>query len=363
MSFDLKHLLSSRKFLPFYIDRRNIDEELLGPVAVEFHWTSFCNYSCVHCSYGSRRQMRSKLTRNVIEATINDLLHLKTRAVYLSGGGEPTTIKAWDKYAWKLINNGIQVALITNGVCLSESHRKLLEHINYIAVSVYSSDMNEYRSITGGDFFRKQFKLPSIIGRENESVIGARCVLNGINYKRVVSIYEKVMESGYDYIIFIPAVDYEDNEVSLRKDEALLLRDILDENIERFDLSRTNVDRLRVRGVAHYKTGNYLENLSVVPTECKAIAIRGNAFINYDGGVYLCQPHIGDIRYCIGNVNETRFVELWNSGRHNEVVTTLHEQFCQGLCKNCRSIEFNQTAYEYDVNPEIVHKIPEDVFI
>lgn len=361
----LKLLLSVDKFLPIYIERKDIDKSLVGPVAVELHWTAICNYNCIHCSYGSRLQTKDRLSEDVIKSVIDDLIKLKTRSVYLSGGGESTTVKGWDRYVQLLTNQGIEVALITNGIALQKSDVDILRKMNYIAISIYSTDEAEYNQITGGHFFKKQFELPSIIKHESSrTIVGARCVLNNVNYKRVVSIYQQAMSAGFDYIIFIPAVDYEGAENGLRLEEMNITKGILEKHYNLFDFSKTNVDELIKKDIHYYEKSDYRKTYESSDTViCKAIEIRGNAFINYDGGVYLCQPHIGDKRYCIGNVNESRFTEIWNSEQHLQVIDFLQQQFARGLCKNCRSIKFNKVAYEYDNNPSPLLGIAEDNFI
>jgi radical SAM protein with 4Fe4S-binding SPASM domain len=342
---DLKELLSPLKFLPLYAERSRGDAAVLPPLAVELHWTSTCNYNCVHCSYGSRRQTKGSLSSTVIKPLVKDLIDLGTEAVYLSGGGEPTTFPNWAGYALELLAGGIEVALITNGVAVRQEHLAVLRRMNYIAVSVYSTDEKEYRTITGGGAFQKQFALPSLLGEApSDTVVGARCVLNSINYRSVSRIYRQAISAGFAYIIFIPAVDYEKRKVALQDAEIAEVEKILRQDYGLFDLSKTNLDVLLKRGVSHYFAADYREGLAVPPAHCSAISIRGNAFVNFDGGVYLCQPDIGDETYAIGNLNRTGFREMWNSTRHRDIIDRLDARFAQGLCRNCRSIAFNRAA-------------------
>jgi len=361
---NLKYLLSNKKFVPICLRRKFLNKRELGPVAAELHWTSVCNYNCIHCSYGNRRQLREELSGEVINSIIEDLIALNVKGVYLSGGGEPTAFSGWDQYAIELMNHGVEVALITNGVILKESHLPALRRMNYIAVSLYSTDEKEYKEITGGKIFAKQFLIPPLLKQEpSDTVIGARCVFNKINYKSVVSIYQSAMKAGFDYIIFIPAIDYEGTGVELHRDEISFLQELLMKNYDQFDVTKTNVDSLIKRKSHYYEPAGYLALSRNAHEGCKAIQIRGNTFINYDGGVYLCQPYIGDERYCIGNVNRLRLSDIWNSQRHLDVIERLNQNFASGLCKNCRSIAFNVAADEYDNVQKIFPETIKDVFI
>ena len=140
MSFkSLDILLNPNKIIPHYDNRYGSNKSILGPISAEFHWTSNCNYDCTHCSYGSRRQTTNYLKEDIIESLIQDLTDMDCKAVYLSGGGEPTIIKKWDAYAKQLIDNDVEVALITNGVAIRDKHIEIVRKMNYIAISVYST--------------------------------------------------------------------------------------------------------------------------------------------------------------------------------------------------------------------------------
>lgn len=344
---NLATLLDSNKIIPHY---ESIREKIfngggdilnsLPPIAAEFHWCASCNYNCVHCSYGQRRQNKSRLSPEVITQTIKDLSSLGTKAAYISGGGEPTTLSKWHNYAQMMLDSQMEVALITNSVAIKPEHYELLRKFNYIAVSVYSTKEEQYKAIVGSHHFEGQFSLPKKLKNEDSKlIVGARCVINGINYQEIFNTYKKAMEEGFDYIIFIPAVDYEKRSIDLSEEQKQSVLKQIENGLSHIDPATTNLINVKNNGVGHYGS-TYLPKLqkSVL---CNAIAMRSNVFINYDGEVYLCQPLIGNKEYSLGNLNEQRFLDLWNAKRHNEVIAKLHEKFAKGACENCRAISYN----------------------
>ncbi|WP_233706684.1 radical SAM/SPASM domain-containing protein [Helicobacter marmotae] len=338
-----------------------IEINSLPPIALEFHWCASCNYNCIHCSYGQRRQNKSRLSHEVITQTIEDLKTLGTKAVYLSGGGEPTTLSKWESYAQSLIDSQIEVALITNSVAIKPQHYELLRQFNYIAVSVYSTKEEQYKAIVGANHFQGQFELPSKLKvADSKLIVGARCVINSINYKEIFNTYQKAMQKGFDYIIFIPAVDYEKRRIDLSQEQKEDVLNQIEKGLSQINPATTNLLNVRNNGISHYGA-SYLPKLkkSVI---CNAIMMRSNAFVNYDGEVYLCQPLIGDKLYSLGNLNEKRFKDLWNSPRHNEVIARLHEKFAKGACENCRAISYNISIDRalQSIKPDI---IPNDNFL
>lgn len=346
----LQTLLDPGKIIPFYQERNGGGVLPLAPIAVEIHWTSKCNYNCYHCSYGSRRQSRNALTQPVIASLIDDLIEMGCQATYLSGGGEPTVLENWDSHASRLMSSGMEVALITNSVAIRDHHLPIVRQMNYVAVSVYSTNEMRYREITGGHSFANQFSLPEQIkANPTSTIVGARCVINKFNFDEIDLIYSKAMAAGFDYIIFIPAVDYEDRNVGLDKNEIAFVKRKISAVPGFYDPDKTNAVGLLQKNVSHYQPRNYLDDLPTSPPAgCKAIEIRSGAFVNYDGGLYLCQPDIGNQAYAIGNLFEKRFVEIWGGARHLQVIKKLHERYSNGACRSCRAIAFNQNMYKYD---------------
>ena len=365
MSFsDLSILLSSKKVIPFYQERKSKSFENCYPISAEIHWTSNCNYDCIHCSYGSRRKSTNYLKKDIIETLIKELVSVRCKAVYLSGGGEPTMIKNWSIYADQLMLNNVEVALITNGVAIQEQYIPTVQKMNYIAISIYSTKEERYKAITESNFFDRQFSLPKEIKKKDSKVIvGARCVLNKINYDELYEIYHAAMEAEFDYIIFIPAIDYEGKGEILEKKWNECIKIIIKDNIDKFDHKRTNVKSLLNKSISHYSKTTYLNDIKYVTNECCSIKIGSNVFFNYDGGVYLCQPDIGNKELEVGNLNDNCFIDIWNSPRHKEVINILNVRWSNGHCQNCRSIAYNKAIYSCHESPSVVNESNIDYFL
>jgi radical SAM protein with 4Fe4S-binding SPASM domain len=366
MSFkSLDVLLNPNKIIPHYDSRINAAKKIDFPISAEFHWTSNCNYDCTHCSYGSRRQTTNYLTNKVIEKLIQDLIDMGCKAVYLSGGGEPTIVKKWDVYTDKLVSGGVEVALITNGVAVRDKHLDSIRKMNYIAVSVYSTKENRYKEITGSKFFDQQFSLPKKINNcKSYSIVGARCVLNKTNYDELYEIYCAAIDAGFDYIIFIPAVDYEGTGIFLEDRWIEYVQNKIRKMFDKFDHTRTNVKSLLEKKVNHYIGSNYLDSITSAGSElCSAIKIGSGVFFNYDGGVYLCQPDIGNKELEIGNLNDNNFMDIWGSNRHYEVIKMLNKRWSSGNCKSCRSIAFNKAINDHCSDPINTNTVDIDYFL
>lgn len=345
---DLRNLLNPAKFLPAYLERKDRDPLGLAPYSVEFHLTSTCNYNCCHCSYGTRNRAGTFVRPKRIELLLEDLTGpLRPRGVYFSGGGEPTTLKGWDGYIQRLADSGVRTALVTNASLLGQRHLPALARLDYLAVSIYSPNQETYKKITGGDRFAAQFEIPAMVKAVAPKVtVGARNVINPHNHAQVPDIYRLAMQAGYDYVIFIPEIDYEKRGLALSAQEVETLLDICPRADA--DPAKTNLTGLVANRFGYYR--DFQDICGQI--DCLAARLRTNAFVNYDGGVYLCQPLIGNQDYCVGNINEKRLAEIWNSKRHQAVVEALSGRWRAGQCENCRSGSHNRAALEYQKAPE-----------
>lgn len=322
------------------------------PHSVELHLTAGCNFRCLHCSYAKRNATRSQVAKDVVDRLIADLTGpVKPRGVYFSGGGEPTIMPGWEGYMARCLDAGIEAALVTNGSLLKARHMGLLSRLSYMAVSIHSPDRAVHARITGGPGFDAQFSLPGKVKAQGTGVIvGARCVLNAQNYAQAAEIYRVAMGAGYDYVIFIPAVDYERRGLALDARQVAALGDMAVNG--NFDENFTNFHALARRSFGYYAREAGSSPGAPGPVgPCQAVRLGATAFINYDSRVYTCQPNIGRREAAIGDLRERPLSAFWGGRRHRAVAEKLCAEYRAGACSNCRAIAYNRVVQEYEVAP------------
>ena len=118
-----RDLLNSNKILFHYgkmledISRGRTD---FNPVAIEIHPTAMCNHRCTHCSYKERNESRASIRKDVMDQLVNSIIKMGIRAVYFSGGGEPTLYPGLREYIEKLYAHKVECSIITNGSCFAQ---------------------------------------------------------------------------------------------------------------------------------------------------------------------------------------------------------------------------------------------------
>ncbi len=304
------------------------------PIAVEIHPTAMCNHRCVHCSYKERNESRATLSHTVMSDLIRSIIKMGVRAVYFSGGGEPTLFPNLSDYIQRLSDNNVECSIITNGSCFEQMNLiPIADRLNYIAVSVPAVDKQTFNEITGTDNLERVLSLPGKIKLwhgEKSPIIGSRVILTNKNYKKVNEFLSIIKENGFDYALFKIVRDYEDNGQGLRPDEEKELKDEILQCVD-VDKNFTNIHSI----FEYRKKPDFIN-------KCWVNQFGMIANVSTDGKVYPNIVEIDKEDFCIGDLYRQSLDEMWNSERHKAVKQRSNEKCGRGECKNCRAISYNQ---------------------
>lgn len=331
-----RDLLNSSKILFHYgkmLEDISKGKEKFFPIAIEIHPTAVCNHRCIHCSYKERNENRLSLSAKVMDELIDSIVTMNIRAVYFSGGGEPTLYPNLSGYIEKLFDHGVECSIITNASCFEEMGLiPIAGKLNYIAISVPAIDEETYKTITGTDNMEKVLSLPSKIKKfhaENSPILGSRVVLTNKNYRCIEDFLKIIKEREFDYVLFKIVRDYEDNGQGLSQEEEQYLRTVIQEH-EEIDVNFTNL-----RSIFNYRKAPEFIN------KCWTNQYGMLANVSTDGRVYPNIVEIDKEEFCIGNLYETKLEKMWNSKQHEKVKEKSNAKWLSGECKNCRAIAYN----------------------
>ena len=331
-----KDLLNSSKILFHYgkmLEDVSKGREDFNPVAIEVHPTAVCNHRCIHCSYKERNENRASLSPEVMERLVDSIIAMNIRAVYFSGGGEPTLYPGLKDYITKLYAHGVECSIITNATAFEEVGLiPIADKLNYIAISVPGIDEETFQVITGTGNMEKALSIPGKIKayhKENSPIIGSRIVLTNKNYKCVKDFLRIIKEREFDYALFKIVRDYEDNGQGLTKTEEEYLKKEIQE-CEGCDENFTNL-----KSIFNYRKLPEFEN------KCWVNQFGMIANVSTDGRVYPNIVEIDKEEFCIGNLYEMTLEEMWNSEQHKKVKELSNAKWLSGECKNCRAMAYN----------------------
>jgi len=273
-----------------------------------------------------------------MDKLVDSIIHMGIRAVYFSGGGEPTLYPGLYGYIERLCDHGIECSVITNGSCFEQMGlMQVAGRLNYIAVSVPAVSEETYEMITGTRNLEEVLSLPEKIKAvygEDSPVLGSRIVLTNKNYKDVDAFLRTMKEKSFDYALFKIVRDYEDNGQGLNAEEEEYLKAELAEYKD-LDENFTNL-----KSIFAYR------KLPVFQHNCWVNQFGMIANVSTDGKVYPNIVEIDKPEFCIGDLNEQTLQEMWNSDRHQKVKEMSAQKWKNAECKNCRAMAYNQIINE-----------------
>lgn len=157
-----------------------------------------CNAKCIHCGSAAGIDRENELSTKEILNICDQIADIGCQNVNLLGG-ELFLKKDWEKIVKKLRGNGIDVSLITNGICLNEKNLDFLasEGVKSIGISIDGGKSETHDYIRGvPDLFDKIFNAVSLM-QDYSFDICAITTLNKLNYNELPLMRDIISESPF----------------------------------------------------------------------------------------------------------------------------------------------------------------------
>lgn len=113
---------------------QNIKNGRIIPIHLQLHPTNKCNRSCFFCSCSARDK---NLEMDIDEAKdiIDKFASLGTKAVTITGGGEPLCYSHFNDLIDYFIQKDIKIGLVTNGLALHKVAFEILRNLTWCRIS------------------------------------------------------------------------------------------------------------------------------------------------------------------------------------------------------------------------------------
>ncbi len=112
----------------------SISKGIIIPIHIQFMPTNKCNLNCSYCSC-SRRDKDLAMRFEDAKRIIDICAELGTKAVTITGGGEPLCYPYFDELVSYFVSRNIQIGLITNGILLHKSKADTLQKLTWCRIS------------------------------------------------------------------------------------------------------------------------------------------------------------------------------------------------------------------------------------
>ncbi|MCZ2344459.1 MAG: radical SAM protein [Bacteroidales bacterium] len=325
------------------------------PVHVQLILSDFCNQNCTFCAYRTENypsntlfkvvrpdgstdhNPRRMIPANKVREIIEDCRTMQVRAVQLTGGGEPTLHPEFDATVAKLLESGIDVGVVTNGLLMPTHRAELLAHCTWVRISVDAADRATYAAVRRvapaqfdvvADHIQRLCSWP-----QRRATVGVGFVVTEQNYTGVREACQRYKSWGVDNVRVSAAFQnagahYFERFHDQVLDDVTLASSLNDDRFRVFDNYSSRYADLAA-GTPDYESCGYMH------------------FTTYIGGdqvVYTCCVNAYHPRGRIGSLANQSFRELWESSAKHTLFATFDARTCVRCMYNDKNHAITQAV-------------------
>jgi len=336
------------------------------PVSIRLVLSDLCNQNCHFCTFRMENSFTNKLFSGVDKKgnitynparfldrekaleVVRDARDMGVKSIEFTGGGEPTVHPNHVDIFNSVLDSGINLGLITNGVKFKPGFMDAMMRATWCRFSVDAGNKKTYAdtrrvSETMYDTVIKNIgKLVNKRSQENSDLtIGMSFVVTDQNYSEIYDAAKIASELGVDYL----RVAY------YRTDEGFVAGDF-DKATELINKSISDFQRDGFSVLDQY-TGSS-KNIDGRPDYKFCAYQHVSTWIAADYNVYRCCVTSYDEHGLIGSIKEQSFKDLWFSETKKEKFDNFNAKSCTHCIYNNKNKLLN---YITDADPNHVNFI------
>jgi MoaA/NifB/PqqE/SkfB family radical SAM enzyme len=318
--------------------------ERVAPITIDMALTQKCSFACTFCYAGLQQNPSSPVSWETYENFLDDCVeigHKKgagVRGISLVSDGESTENPDYYRFLLKGKENGIDMALGTNGFKISQEEVPgLVDSLTYIRFNFNAADPNAYAQIMGTSIKNYSSVVQTIrefvkIKKERKSniTIGLQMVLLPEYADQVIPMALLGRELGVDYTVIKHCSDDESGRLGV--DYSWYKSEFAIELLRTAESLSTSEYSVQAKW-SKMMTGRDRKYARCYGTPL-LFQMSGTGIVAPCGSFF----HQKYSRYHIGHIEETRFKDIWLSDEYMEVINFLaSEKFdarkqCETLC-------------------------------
>lgn len=296
--------------------------EHIAPVTIDCALTTRCTYRCVYC-YGKMQCINQfpSLERDVIMSFLDDAAEIGVKAISFVSDGESTCNPNLEEAIIRGRNNGMDMALGTNGFLLTDEElENILPCLTYLRFNISAGDMDRYCYIHGVnekcyDKVIHNIKTAVKIKKEKELAvtIGLQMVLMPEFEDQIIPLTKLGRELGVDYLVIKHCSDDENHTLGI--------------DYEKYDALVAKLKEAEGYSTKDYQVSAKWSKILSHGHKCYKQCYGAPFIIQMSGSglVAPCGMFFNEKykEYHIGNIKEKRFKEIWQSDRYWEVMNKI----------------------------------------
>lgn len=227
--------------------------ELFSPTLLQVDPMAYCNDNCKFCSYREETMYNNTMLK-LIDSDVSEvkdhaggvgkptekgtwpewmadslpsqMVAAGIPAIEITGGGEPTLWKGFDKLVRNLLGYRRDVGIVTNGSNISDERAKLMSRCTWIRISMDAATAETHRAVHRtaiADFDRRILNIRKLVSyklsQKTDCTIGVSFVVQPENFGEMEQAARLYRDLGVEYVRFSVMYDkVGDGKISDKKD-------------------------------------------------------------------------------------------------------------------------------------------------
>lgn len=315
------------------------------PITVEISPSGSCNHRCVFCAFDYLEYKPVFLDRDLISQNLQEMSENGVISIVVCGEGEPLLNKNTPEIITQIKSSGMDVSLVSNGALFNnEVAQECLPSLSWVRFSVNAGSDETHQRVhksKPGEFEKIIANISNAvyIKRQNNlnATIGVQMLLINENLAEVFEFARRLAEIGVDYFTVKP---YSQHPKSLNSLDGTIEYDNcleLESSLESLNVNSSF--RVIFRS-------NSMKKLKRKRSYNRCWGHPFWAYIDAKANIWDCIAHIGDYKFCYGNLKENSFKEIWEGNRRKEISARVAQMGIAGCRELCRLDEINSYLHQ-----------------
>lgn len=352
---DRKRRMDGTKLI-WHMDRviKHYNEgERVAPIHIDVGLTKACNMRCDYC-YGYFQNMNGAMIQR--DALINNLVisaaKIGVKSLGFIGDGEPTLNPAWLEALKVGKEEGLSLALSTNGILVDTEEKRMviLRCCDWMRFNMSAFTREGYEKIHRTNKRDRIMENVAALVRLKKKYnydcdIGIQMVfVPGLMKEEVIPLAQFAIDVGVDYFVIKQCSLPDEGETGIAQFdvETYSNKEVVDILKQAEAMSTSDTDIVPKWNVI---------NLKGEKKYAHCVSVQLLPEVSGDGGMYPCAYFFGGNRpdLCYGNVHDNTLEEIIFSDKYWKIVEELNTKFRPGIeCKGCcRQDMSNELIWEY----------------
>ncbi len=310
------------------------------PIHAEISPTSGCNQRCNLCYVDFLGHKSGFLEESIMNDLADDFKKVGLKSVLLAGEGEPTANKGIVSMIQRAHRNGVDMALNTNAVLMTEDMSKaIMPHLMWARFTFQAGNPELYQEIHKGhrtDFSRATANVENAVKVKRDQnlnvTLGIQQILINENYRNVYETAKLAKELGVDYYVVKRFSKHPRNSYDVPADIHMQSTDQLRQVEELTD------DKFKVI----VRWNNFNDSPERGYKKC-----LGTPFITQilaDGKIYPCSQFFKNPEFCYGDLHHESFEQIFTGDNVKRITKKIEDEInvkgCISFCRHNSTNEF-----------------------